>query len=54
MGEAILSKYLIQFSIDVQSCVLFLLFTWGQTVVEVMKIMAASIDLLLQSVPPAL
>ena len=42
MGEAILSKYLIQFSIDVQSCVLFLLFTWGQTMVEVVKIMVTS------------
>ena len=37
-----LSKSLIQFSVDGWSCVPFLLFTWGQTVVEVMKIMATS------------
>ena len=42
MGEAILSKSLIQFSIDVQSCVPFLLFTWGQTMVEVVKIIVTS------------
>ena len=37
-----LSKSLIQFSVDKWGCVPFLLFTWGQTVVEVMKIMATS------------
>ena len=37
-----LSKSLIQFSVDGWGCVPFLLFTWGQTVVEVMKIMATS------------
>ena len=42
MGRAMLSKSLIQFSIDEWSCVLSLLFTWGQTIVEVMKIMATS------------
>ena len=39
---AILSKSLIQFSVDGWSCVPSLLFTWGQTMVEVMKIMAKS------------
>ena len=33
------SKTLIQFSLDGWGCVPSLLFTWGQTVVEVMKIM---------------
>ena len=42
MGGAMLSKSLIQFSVDGWGCVPFLLFTWGQTVVEVMKIMATS------------
>ena len=37
-----LSKSLIQFSIDGWSCVPSLLFTWGQTMVEVMKIMVIS------------
>ena len=37
-----LSKSLIQFPVDGWSCVPSLLFTWGQTVVEVMKIMAIS------------
>ena len=37
-----LSKSLIQFSVDGWSCVPSLLFTWGQTMVEVMKIMATS------------
>ena len=37
-----LSKSLIQFSVDGWSCVPFLLFTWGETMVEVMKIMATS------------
>ena len=36
------SQSLIQFSVDGWSCVPSLLFTWGQTVVEVMKIMVAS------------
>ena len=35
-----LSKSLIQFSVDGWGCVPSLLFTWGQTMVEVMKIMA--------------
>ena len=34
MGGAMLSKSLIQFSVDGWSCVLSLLFTWGQTMVE--------------------
>ena len=42
MGRIMLSKSLIQFSVDGWSCVLSLLFTWGQTVVEVMKIMPTS------------
>ena len=37
-----LSKYLIQFSGDGWSCVPSLLFSWVQTMVEVMKIMATS------------
>ena len=37
-----LSKSLIQFSVDGWSCVPSLLFTWGQTMVEVMKIMVTS------------
>ena len=40
MGGAMLSKSLIQFPVDGWSCVPSLLFTWGQTVVEV--IMATS------------
>ena len=39
MAKAILSN-LIQFSVDEWSCVPSLLFTWGQTMVEVVKIMA--------------
>ena len=35
-----LSKSLIQFSVDGWGCVPSLLFIWGQTMVEVMKIMA--------------
>ena len=35
-----LSKTLIQFSVDGWGCVPALLFTWVQTMVEVMKIMA--------------
>ena len=42
MGGAMLSKSLIQFSIEGWSCVSSLLFTWGQTMVEVMKIMEIS------------
>ena len=42
MGAVMLSKSLIQFSVDGWSCVPFLLFTWWQTMVEVMKIMATS------------
>ena len=41
MGRGMLSKSLIQFSVDGQGCVPSL-FTWGQTVVEVMKIMLTS------------
>ena len=37
-----LSKFLIQLSVDGWSCVPSLLFTWGQTMVEVMKIMVTS------------
>ena len=40
MGGAILSKSLIQFSVGGWSCSLLL--TWGQTMVEVMKIMVIS------------
>ena len=42
MGGAMLSKSLIQFSIYGWSCVPSLLFTWGQTMVEVMKMMVTS------------
>ena len=42
VGKAMLSKSLIQFSVDGWSCVPSLLLTWGQTMVEVMKIMATS------------
>ena len=42
MGRAMLSKSLIQFSVDGWGCVPSLLFTWGQTMVEVMKIMVTS------------
>ena len=42
MGGAMLSKILIQFSVVGWGCVPFLLFTWGQTMVVVMKIMVAS------------
>ena len=58
MGGAMLSKFLIQFSIDGWGCVPSLLFTLGQTMVEVMKIMATSfkslLHVLLHSVSPAL
>ena len=43
MGGALLSISLIRFSVDGWSCVPSLLFTWGQTMVEVMKIMATSL-----------
>ena len=53
-----LSKCLIQFSVDGWGCVPSLLFTWGQTMVEVMKIMATSFKRSMQaplhSVPPTL
>ena len=42
MGGAVFSKSLIQFSVDGWSCVPSLLFTWDQTIVEIMKIMATS------------
>ena len=38
MGRAMLSKSLIQFSVNGRSYVPSLLFTWGQTMVEVMKV----------------
>ena len=41
-GHAVLSKCLIQFSVDGWGCIPSLLFTWTQTVVEVMKIMVTS------------
>ena len=43
MGGAMLSKSLIQFSVDGWSCVPSLLVTWGQTMVEAMKIMVTSL-----------
>ena len=42
MGGAMLSKSLIQFSVDGWGCVPSLLFTWSQTMEEVMKIMVIS------------
>ena len=42
MGRAMLSKSLIQFSVDGWNCVPSLLFTWGQTIREVMKITVTS------------
>ena len=42
MGGTMLSKSLIQFSIDGWGCVPSLLFTWGQTMVKAMKIMVTS------------
>ena len=42
MGRAMLGKSLIHLSVDGWGCVLSLLFTWDQTMVEVMKIMATS------------
>ena len=43
MDGAMLSKSLIQFYVNGWSCVPSLLFTWGQTMVEVMKIMVTSL-----------
>ena len=43
MGRAMLSKSLVQFSVDGWGCVPFLLFTWGQTMVKVMKVMVTSL-----------
>ena len=37
VGGAMLSKFLIQFSVDGWGCVPSLLFTWGQTMMEVMR-----------------
>ena len=58
MGGSMLSKSLIQFSVDGWGCFPSLLFTWGQTMVEVMKIMVTSFkwshNALLYSVPPTL
>ena len=42
MGRAMLSKSLIQFSVEGWSCVPSLLFTWSQNMVEIMKIMETS------------
>ena len=42
MDGAMTSKSLIQFSIDEWSYVPCLIFIWGQTIVEVMKIMVTS------------
>ena len=42
VGGAILSKSLIQFSLDGWGCIPSLLFIWGQTMVEVRKIMVTS------------
>ena len=39
MDGAMLSKSLIQFSVDGWNCVPSLLLTWGQAMVEVMKLM---------------
>ena len=43
MGRAMLSKSLIQISVDGWSCVPSLLFTWGQTMMEVMKTMVTTL-----------
>ena len=42
MSGSMVSKSLTQFSVDRWSCVPSLLFTWGLTIVEVMKIMVTS------------
>ena len=39
MGGAMLSKSLVQFSVDGWGCVASLLLNWGQTMVGIMKIM---------------
>ena len=53
-----LRKFLIQFSVEGWGCVPSLLFTWAQTMVEVMKKMVTSfkgpMHALLHSVPPTL
>ena len=58
MGRAILNTSLIQFSVGGWSCVPSLIFTWGQTMVEIMKILVTSFKrshaCTLHSVPPAL
>ena len=43
-GRAILSKSLIQFSLDGWGCIPSLLFTWGQTMVKVKKIVVTSLE----------
>ena len=42
MGGALLSKSLVQFSVDGWGCVASLLLNWGQTMVGIMKIMVTS------------
>ena len=42
MGGAMLSKSLVQFSVDGWGCVASLLLNWGQTMVGIMKIMVTS------------
>ena len=59
MGGVMLSKSLIHFSVDGWSCVPSLLFTWDQTMVEVLKIMVTSLKrshacTAVQSMPPTL
>ena len=58
MGEAMLSKSLIKLSVDGWNCVPSQLFTWDQTMVEVMKIMETPfkgpMHTPLHSVPPTL
>ena len=58
MGGAVLSKSLIQFSVDGWGCVPSCCLTWGRTMVELMKIMETSfqrsVQALLHSVPPTL
>ena len=51
MGRAMLSKSIVQFSVDEWVCVPFLFFTWGQTVVEVMKIMVTSFKGPMETLP---
>ena len=43
IGRAMLSKSLIQFSVDGWNCVRSMLFTWGQTMMEAMKIEVTSL-----------